>query len=60
MAKAKKLTQQEKASVAMRRHSREEELQELRDGVKHRSNILSKSRAELNKLACRNKGRRYK
>lgn len=59
MAKAKKLTQQERASAAMRRHNREIELEELRNGVKHRSQILSKSRAELNKLACRTKGRRF-
>ena len=59
MAKAKKLTQQERASASMRRHNREMELVELRDGVKHRSQILSKSRAQLNKLACRTKGRRF-
>ena len=57
MAKKKPLTPREKDSVSMRRAGREAELELLRQGVRMRSNVLSKSKAQLSKAACRNKGR---
>lgn len=57
MAKKKPLTNREKDSLAMRRAGREAELELLRQGVRLRSTVLSKSKAEREKLACRRKGR---
>jgi hypothetical protein len=60
MAKKKPLTQREKDSVSMRRAGREAELELLRQGVRMRSTVLSKSKAELTKQACRKKGRAHR
>ncbi len=57
MAKAKKTTRAERDRASRRKASRELELVLLRDGVKNRSTVLSRSKAQTNKAACRRKGR---
>lgn len=59
MAKKKPLTRREKDSISMRRAGREAELELLRQGIRLRSTVLSKSKAQLAKQACRNKGRSF-
>jgi hypothetical protein len=57
MAKAKKTTWAERDRASRRKASRELELILVRDGVRNRSTVLSRSKAQMNKAACRQKGR---